>query len=74
MKVLSECVYEGKYEDKSYKKVMLVVSENGRYPNLINVDVDVYQKLNQRLAGKEVEVLYKQSYGKYKISEIKIVK
>lgn len=73
-KILSKCEYTGKFNDIEFTKVLLVYSENGQYPKLIAVNKDVYDKAEERhgkLVGRDVEMYYEESYGKYKVSEIK---
>lgn len=73
MKVLGVCQYNGVYNDKPYTKVMLVVSDNGRYPQLINVDPAIYEATGGKLNGKEINLYYEKSYGKYKVNKIEVV-
>lgn len=73
MKVLAVGQYDGKFEDKNYTKVMLVVSNNGQYPQLVAVNPEVYQEAGGKLIGKDVNLLYQYSYGKYKVSKIEVL-
>lgn len=73
MKVLSACQYDGEYDGKKYSKVMLVVSENGQYPKLIGIDPRLWNEAGGKLVGREINVLYEQSYGKFRASKLQIV-
>lgn len=73
MKVLGVCQYDGKFEEKPFTKIMMVVSDNGRYPQLINVNPEVYQATGGKLQGKEVNLYYENRYGKYRVSKIEVL-
>lgn len=76
-KVITVGQFDGvfKKEDREikYNKCILVLSENGNYPRLYNCDIETYKRVGDKLQGKNIELKFKKSYGKYKIEEIKIV-
>lgn len=81
MKILGVAPYQGEFKDrntgesKQYQKVMLIVSERGQYPQLKAVDVDVWNAVGKaiQLGKTEVDILYRESYGKVKPAEIKVL-
>ena len=78
MKVIAVGQYDGKFKNKDgneikYSKVMLTVSNNGYYPKLVAVDIPVYMATGGKILGKEIEIEYKNEYGKMKPSNIKVL-
>lgn len=73
MKVLSVAQYNGEYNDKPYTKIILVVSDNGRYPQMVSVNPEVYEAAGGKLGGKEINLLYESAYGKYRVGKIEVL-
>lgn len=77
MKVLSSTKYVGEFEGKQYTKILLIVSDKGRWPQMVSCDEDVYNEFYNNVKGNikspEVRLLYENRYGKMKISKIEVI-
>lgn len=79
-KILSAVGYSGVFKDSKgiehpYSKTLLVVSQNGNYPRLINVENEVFKNCidnyGKDILNRDCDLLGKYEYGKYKVKEIK---
>lgn len=75
--VLGEAQYQGVFKEAGrevpYEKIVLMVSNEGKYPEVISVDTDVYKRVGTRLLNKKINLLYRKTYGRYKIEKIELV-
>lgn len=70
-KILASASYKGEYNGKQFEKICMIVSKEGRYPQLVSVDKAVYDQAQAIInARKPVKLLYDQQYGKFRIVKI----
>lgn len=66
MKVMKQFTYTGKYQEKEYKKTMLVCGDAEHYPRMYGIPYT-----EENLTGADVELTYAKYGEKYKTNGVR---